>query len=84
MSTGTAPPAPSERSTTYPERPESGSPPTSVCGALQRTTTSPAVSRATADTDDGAPGARSSESDVAPTKPDSSLRSPVVSTAATR
>ena len=84
VSTGTAPPGPSERNTTYPERPDRGSPPASVRGALQRTSTSPALASADAETDSGAPGARSSARAVAPTKPDSSLRRPLVSTAATR
>ena len=84
MSTATEPPVPSERSTTYPERPDNSEPPESVSGALHRTTTSPGVSDATAETECGDSGARSSAREVAPTKPDSSLRRPLVSTAATR
>ena len=84
VSNATEPPVPSERSTTYPERPERPAPPASVSGALHRTTTSPGRSDDTADTECGASGARSSDNDVAPTKPDSSLRRPMVSTAATR
>ena len=84
MSTATEPPDPSERSTTYPTSPDSSEPPASVSGALQRTTTSPGLSDATAETEWGDSGARASARDVAPTKPDNSLRRPLVSTAATR
>ena len=51
VSNATEPPVPSERSTTYPERPDRDEPPASVSGALQRTTTSPGVSDATAETE---------------------------------